>query len=106
MYGVTRRLPDFEKFDSQSQIRRAAVSLTNNMAEGSRTVSLTPDQVRFILQLARFAARTAWTTSTSAMTKSIIRDGDKVAEAERAKPGRAVGLINGYLHYLRDRRDG
>jgi hypothetical protein len=31
MYGVTRRLPDFEKFELASQIRRAAVSLTNNM---------------------------------------------------------------------------
>jgi len=33
MYGVTRRLPDFEKFELASQIRRAAVSLTNNFAE-------------------------------------------------------------------------
>jgi 23S rRNA-intervening sequence protein len=33
-YAVTRRLPDFEKYDLASQIRRAAVSLTNNMAEG------------------------------------------------------------------------
>ena len=34
MYAVTRRLPDFEKYDLGSQIRRAAVSLTNNIAEG------------------------------------------------------------------------
>src|SRR6266446_5380356 len=34
MYGVNRRLPDFEKFELASQIRRAAVSLTNNIAEG------------------------------------------------------------------------
>ena len=34
MYGVTRRLPAFEKFELASQIRRAAVSLTNNIAEG------------------------------------------------------------------------
>gem|GEM_PF-1762435 len=34
MYAVTRRLPDLEKYDLGSQIRRAAVSLTNNIAEG------------------------------------------------------------------------
>src|SRR6185437_16131859 len=34
MYVVNRRLPDFEKFELGSQIRRAAVSLTNNIAEG------------------------------------------------------------------------
>src|SRR6266446_7680520 len=34
MYGVSRRLPSFERFELASQIRRAAVSLTNNLAEG------------------------------------------------------------------------
>ena len=34
MYRVNRRLPSFEKFELGSQIRRAAVSLTNNIAEG------------------------------------------------------------------------
>lgn len=34
MYRVNRQLPSFEKFELGSQIRRAAVSLTNNIAEG------------------------------------------------------------------------
>ena len=34
IYAINRRLPDFEKFELASQIRRAAVSLTNNIAEG------------------------------------------------------------------------
>src|SRR5438552_18355616 len=34
MYGVTRRLPSFERLGLAGQIRRAAVSLTNNIAEG------------------------------------------------------------------------
>src|SRR5438309_8510566 len=34
MYQVNRRLPSLEKFELGSQIRRAAVSLTNNIAEG------------------------------------------------------------------------
>src|SRR5437899_7489864 len=48
MYGVTRRLPDFEKYDLGSQIRRAAVSLTNNIAEGHGRYHFA-DQVRFFL---------------------------------------------------------
>src|SRR5450756_2170938 len=48
MYGVTRRLPDFEKYELASQIRRAAVSLTNNIAEGHGRFHY-PDQIRFIL---------------------------------------------------------
>ena len=31
MHGVSRKLPSFEKFELASQIRRAAVSLTNNI---------------------------------------------------------------------------
>ena len=34
MYGVARKLPDFEKYELGRQIRRASVSLTNNIAEG------------------------------------------------------------------------
>ena len=36
MYAVSRRSPDFEKFELASQIRRPAFSLTNNIAEGHR----------------------------------------------------------------------
>ncbi len=48
MYGVTRRLSDFEKFELASQIRRAAVPLTNNIAEGHGRYHFA-DQVRFFL---------------------------------------------------------
>src|SRR6266481_8930824 len=48
MYGVNRRLPSFEKFELGSQIRRAAVSLTNNIAEGHGRFHY-PDQIRFFL---------------------------------------------------------
>src|SRR5205814_1841842 len=48
MYAVARRLPDFEKYEVGRQIRRAAVSLTNNMAEGHGRFHY-PDQIRFFL---------------------------------------------------------
>jgi four helix bundle protein len=34
MYALAKRLPDHEKFNAAAQIRRAALSLTNNTAEG------------------------------------------------------------------------
>jgi len=49
MYGVARRLPEFEKFGLTSQIRRAAVSLTNNIAEGHGRYHYL-DQIKFMLQ--------------------------------------------------------
>src|SRR2546427_3775217 len=49
MYAVSRRLPDFEKFELASQIRRASVSLTNNIAEGHGRYHYL-DQIKFCLQ--------------------------------------------------------
>jgi len=48
MYAVNRRLPDFEKYELGSQIRRASASLTNNMAEGHGRFHY-PDQIRFFV---------------------------------------------------------
>src|SRR6266480_6011758 len=49
MYAVTRQLPSFEKFEMASQIRRAALSLTNNISEGHGRFHFL-DQIKFMLQ--------------------------------------------------------
>src|SRR5437667_12797504 len=49
MYGVARRLPESEKFGLVSQVRRASVSLTNNIAEGHGRFHYL-DQIKFMLQ--------------------------------------------------------
>ena len=100
MYGVTRGLPDFEKYDLASQIRRAAVSLTNNIAEGHGRYHFA-DQVRFFLG------------SRGSLQELVddlnICDDEKYLEAGKigvlkGEAWRVLGLINGYLRYLRDRR--
>ncbi len=49
MYRVAKRLPEMEKFGLISQVRRAAVSLTNNIAEGHGRYHYL-DQIKFMLQ--------------------------------------------------------
>src|ERR1700736_2356524 len=49
MYRVARQLPDVEKFVLASQMRRAALSLTNNIAEGHGRYHYL-DQIKFTLQ--------------------------------------------------------
>ena len=49
MYRVARRLPEEEKFALASQIRRAAVSVTNNIAEGHGRFHFL-EQIKFMLQ--------------------------------------------------------
>jgi four helix bundle protein len=100
MYGVTRRLPDFEKFELASQIRRAAVSLTNNIAEGHGRYHFA-DQVRFFLG-ARGSLQELVDDLNVCNDEEYLEE-DEVAELKK-EAWRILGLINGYLRYLRDRK--
>src|SRR5713226_6313356 len=100
MYGVTRRLPDFEKFELASQIRRAAVSLTNNIAEGHGRYHFA-DQVRFFL--GSRGSLQELVDDLNVCDDEKYLENDEVAELKE-KAWRVLGLINGYLRYLRDRK--
>ena len=100
MYAVTRRLPDFEKFELASQIRRAAVSLTNNIAEGHGRFHYL-DQIKFMLH--------------SRGSLEELQDDLNVCEDEKYLPaadisklkddaGRVHKVLNGYIRYLRGRK--
>jgi four helix bundle protein len=102
MYGVTRKLPSFEKFELASQIRRAAVSLTNNIAEGYGRWHFL-DHIKFVLQ-------------SRGSLEELIDDLNVCEDkgylplteiAELKQHGwRVLKLINGYLRFLRDRKVG
>src|SRR5437667_6366466 len=49
MYQVAKRLPEEEKFALAGQIRRGAVSITNNIAEGHGRFHFL-EQIKFMLQ--------------------------------------------------------
>ena len=102
MYGVSRRLPAFEKFELAGQIRRACISLTNNIAEGHGRWHFL-DHIKFVLQ--------------GRGSLQELRDDLNVCEDESYLPVPEVStlkqrgwhvlkLINGYLRFLRDRKTG
>ena len=100
MYAVTRQLPEFEKFELASQIRRAAVSLTNNMAEGHGRYHFA-DQVRFFLG-SRGSLQELVDDLNICYDEKYLEN-EKVEEL-KGEAWRILGFINGYLRYLRDRK--
>src|SRR5438552_4218518 len=99
MYVVTRRLPDFEKYDLASQIRRASVSLTNNMAEGHGRYHY-PDQIRFFLH-SRGSLEELVDDLNVCLGERYLSS-EEVAKLKEQARGVLI-LINGYLRYLRSR---
>jgi four helix bundle protein len=102
MYGVTRQLPGFEKFELGSQIRRAAVSLTNNIAEGHGRYHYL-EQIKFCLN-ARGSLEELLDDLNVCEDESYL----PAAQNDRLKQqGRRVQqLLNGYMRWLRARRQG
>lgn len=97
MYRVAKPLPEIEKFGLASQIRRAAVSLTNNIAEGHGRYHYL-DQIKFTLH--------------SRGSLEELLDDLNVCEDEQYLPAEQVAslkedgwrvrrLIDGYIRYLR-----
>lgn len=99
MYDVTRRLPDFEKYELASQIRRAAVSLTNNIAEGHGRFHY-PDQIRFILH-SRGSLEELVDDLNVCLDENYVPP-DQVTKLKEKALG-VLALLNGYLRYLRRR---
>ena len=102
MYGVTRQLPNFEKFELASQIRRASVSLTNNIAEGHGRYHFA-DQVRFFLGSRGSLQELVDDLNVCEDEKYL---GIDIVSELKNKAWQVLGLINGYLRYLRDRKAG
>jgi four helix bundle protein len=102
MYRVAKRLPDFEKFGVASQIRRAAVSLTNNLAEGHGRFHFL-DQIRFTL-ISRGSLEELIDDLNVCADENYLPL-DEVAGLKNPA-WQVLKLTNGYLRYLRDRKLG
>jgi four helix bundle protein len=102
MYAVARKLPDLEKYELGRQIRRASVSLTNNIAEGhGRYHSL--EQIKFQLQ-SRGSLAELVDDLNVCEDECYLSLGEVADLKERAKE--LQRLINGYIRFLRNRKSG
>jgi four helix bundle protein len=99
MYRTARQLPNIEKFGLASQIRRAAVSLTNNIAEGHGRFHFL-DQIKFVLQ-----ARGSLEELLDDLNVCIDENYLPAVDVEKLKSEgwRVHKLINGYIRFLRTR---
>jgi four helix bundle protein len=101
MYRVARRLPEIEKFGLAAQIRDAAVSLTNNIAEGRGRFHFL-DQIKFMLN-----SRGSLEELHDDLNVCLDENYLPAEEVETMKSGgwRVHKLINGYIRFVRGRID-
>jgi len=102
MYAAARKLPDFEKYELGRQIRRAAVSLTNNIAEGHGHYHYL-DEIKFQLQ-SRGSLAELLDDLNICQDEDYVPITGIVELKERAKE--VQRLINGYIRFLRERKGG
>ncbi len=102
MYAAARKLPDFEKYELGRQIRRAAVSLTNNIAEGHGRYHYL-DEIKFQLQ-SRGSLAELLDDLNVCQDEDYLPITETVELKERAKE--VQRLINGYIRFLRERKGG
>jgi four helix bundle protein len=102
IYGITRKLPDEEKYELASQIRRASVSLTNNIAEGHGRYHYL-EQLKFLFQ-ARGSLQELIDDLNVCEDERYLSKLEAVDLKDQAKE--VQRLISGYARYLRDRKFG
>jgi len=102
MYAAAWKLPDFEKYELGRQIRRAAVSLTNNIAEGHGRYDYL-DEIKFQVQSRRSLAELL-------DDLNVCQDEEYLSVAEivelKEDAREVQRLINGYIRFLRNRKSG
>jgi four helix bundle protein len=102
MYRIARRLPEEEKFGLASQIRRAAVSLTNNIAEGHGRFHFR-EQIKFMFQ-SRGSLEELLDDLNICQDEAYLPIQE--IESLRQEGWRVHKLVNGYVRFLRRRVSG
>src|SRR6266403_1051191 len=102
MYRVAKRLPEEEKFALANQIWRAAVSITNNIAEGHGRFHFL-EQIKFMLQ-ARGSLEELLDDLNVCTDETYLPE-DEIQKL-KSEGWRVHKLINGYIRFLRGRAAG
>ncbi len=101
IYELARRLPEFEKFNLVSQMRRAALSLTNNIAEGHGRYHW-QENIQFVRQ-SRGSLQELIDDLNTCLDEKYAEE--TLLERLKEEGYELLKKINGYLKYLRERKE-
>lgn len=101
-YGLAKRLPDYEKYDLARQLRRAASSVTLNIAEGYGRYHYL-DSLRFFY-IARGSLSETLSGFITSQAVGYISEAD--LDRQRELTHRALQALNGYIRYVRKQQQG
>jgi len=100
IYEIIKKLPQKERFNLIDQMRRAALSLTNNIAEGHGRYHY-QENIQYLRQT-RGSLEELMDDLNTCLDEEYI---DQAVIGELKKLGNDVRmLLNGYIRYLRKRK--
>jgi four helix bundle protein len=100
LYALVKRLPPEEKFNLSSQMRRAALSLTNNIAEGHGRFHY-QETIQYIRQF-RGSLEELIDDLNTCMDERYI--GEEEVEVLKTESNELLRRLNGYIAYLKKQK--
>jgi four helix bundle protein len=100
VYSLIKMLPDVERFNLQSQMRRAALSITNNIAESHGRFHF-QDKARFLLQ-SRGSLEELIDDFNVCMDERYV--GQEELRGLKEQSYKLLKQLNGYIAYLRNQK--
>ncbi|MFA5424975.1 MAG: four helix bundle protein [Phycisphaerae bacterium] len=101
IYSLSHNLPEFEKFNLTSQMRRAALSLTNNIAEGHGRYHW-QENIQFVRQ-SRGSLEELMDDLNTCLDENYADE--TLLEGLKEEGYELLKKLNGYLKYLRERKE-
>ena len=101
IYTLVKELPDIEKYNLATQMRRAAVSLTNNIAEGHGRYHY-QENIQFMRQSR--GSLEELIDDINVCIDEKYTDADKLKHLKEEAQA-ILKIINGYIKYLRNKKE-
>ena len=100
IYKLTHQLPEYEKFNLVSQMRKAALSLTNNVAEGHGRYHW-QENIQFVRQ-SRGSLEELLDDLNMCLDEKCAEE--TLLEGLKKEGYELLKKINGYIKYLKERK--